>query len=281
MSWPLQEDFKPGEPMVQVPMDWFNTVSKILNTLVTVGCTIERTASPSQETPWRLIVAAAAASGGADLSNVTPLKDEAAAVVGNDTAAAHGNHVHPLAVDDTTMPLADSGTGVAGTAAFYARRDHKHPLNVDATAPAVDAGSGSAGSAATYPRRDHAHPLNVDATAPAAVAGASAVGSASTYARRDHAHGDKVPDFLADGSLTILLATSEGAAAVNGTTWGAGSTTGLRLSVVTRTRYSEADATPAIVCYYRNLTFDTKGRLAAISTEGNYTVDVPVMLTVT
>ena len=279
MSWPLQEDFKPGEPMVQVPMDWFNTVSKILNTLVTVGCTLERTASPSQETPWRLIVAAAAATGGVSLSNVTPLKDAVTAVVGNDTAAAHGTHVHPLAFD-TTKPVADTGTGEVGTAATYPHRDHKHPLNVDATPPTADAGSGSAGSAATYPRRDHAHPLNVDATAPTAVAGASAAGSAGTYARRDHAHADKAPDFLADGSLTILLATSEGAASANGSTWGAGGATGLRLSVVVRTRYSEADATPAIVCYYRDLTFDTKGRLAAISTEGSYAVDVPGVLTV-
>ncbi len=130
MSWPLQEDFKPGEPMVQVPMDWFNTVSKILNTLVTVGCTLERTACPSQETPWRLIVAAAVANS-LTLSNTTPLPP-GTATPGNEAAAAHGNHVHPLNFD-TTIPepiglAGDAGTGVD----TYARRNHVHALGAPA-----------------------------------------------------------------------------------------------------------------------------------------------------
>lgn len=122
MSWPLQDDFKPGEPVIQVPVDWFNTVSKILNTLVTVGCTLERTAQPGAETPWRLIVAAAT---GVALSNVTPLKDAATAVVGDDTAAAHGNHVHPLNVGDT-VPADIAATADKGNSTEYSRANHVH-----------------------------------------------------------------------------------------------------------------------------------------------------------
>ena len=271
MSWPLQEDFKPGEPMVQVPMDWFNTVSKILNTLVTVGCTLERTASPSQETPWRLIVAAAAATGGVSLSNVTPLKDEVTAVVGNDTAAAHGTHVHPLAFD-TTKPVADTGTGEVGTAATYPHRDHKHPLNVDATPPTADAGSGSAGSAATYPRRDHQHPLNVDATAPLPAANAAAVGTSAYYPHADHVHPAQPASFG-----TLFDPANAGVSAAKNTAWVVNNGSQSQIKIWRHRYYYDntAGSEKIVGVQHYEIYNPVTGALIEVGAESTYTVTSP------
>lgn len=53
MSWPLQEKFKDG-PITQIPRSWFETVAKILNHIEGMGIEIEKSADPSETTPWRI-----------------------------------------------------------------------------------------------------------------------------------------------------------------------------------------------------------------------------------
>jgi len=56
MTWPLQEKFAPGGPITQIPLEWFETVSAILNNIGGVNCLIEKTAAPSEANPWQVIV---------------------------------------------------------------------------------------------------------------------------------------------------------------------------------------------------------------------------------
>ncbi|KAA6378012.1 MAG: hypothetical protein EZS28_026461, partial [Streblomastix strix] len=59
-------------------------------------------------------------------SMTVPKKDGQIGSIGEETAYAAGDHVHPLNTS-TAKPLANSGTGSAGSASTYARSDHVHP----------------------------------------------------------------------------------------------------------------------------------------------------------
>ncbi|KAA6364635.1 MAG: hypothetical protein EZS28_039838, partial [Streblomastix strix] len=59
-------------------------------------------------------------------SMTVPKKDEQIGSIGEETAYAAGDHVHPLNIS-TAKPLVKSGTGSAGSASTYARSDHGHP----------------------------------------------------------------------------------------------------------------------------------------------------------
>ncbi|KAA6373588.1 MAG: hypothetical protein EZS28_030885, partial [Streblomastix strix] len=58
----------------------------------------------------------------------------------------------------TTVPKKDGQIGSIGEETAYAAGDHVHPLNTSTAKPLVNSGTGSAGSASTYARSDHVHP---------------------------------------------------------------------------------------------------------------------------
>lgn len=245
MSWPLQEDFKPGAPMIQVPMEWFNTVSKILNHLEGAGCRIHKTATPGSEAPWKISVPTSGGGSSTTLSDADPVKD---------------------------------GTKTPGTAAAASRADHVHPLNVPASGvPYYDSAAGSQGVAAEYSRSDHSHPMNVDATAPADVSmSAAAVGTIGKYARRDHVH--KLPAPANPGSTTLIGFQSEGPSdAASATSWTSGGATGLQLNIVARVRLDNASANPVLYAYVRVLKFTADGRLHSVSGEVAYAVSGTIL----
>lgn len=53
--FPLQEKFDPNGPVSQIPLDWFETVAKILNHLAAGGTVVlTKTPNPGKDSPWRI-----------------------------------------------------------------------------------------------------------------------------------------------------------------------------------------------------------------------------------
>lgn len=231
---------------------------------------------------------------GVQLASTTPAALDGSAYIGMGTTAAKSDHKHAISFPSvptpaTTVPKADGGTvavpriaGYIGDLSTYAKADHIHPLQVyDTTLPADIAGEPSAGTAYEYARRDHVHKGAALATTgtPETVALANELGAGTTAAPITHTHADRIPVDPGVGTY-VSLVTTEGAAAANGTSWGALSTgQGVKVTQVTRVRYNEGDPTPVITVYYRDWFFDKTGRLSSISTEGSYTVAQPVKVT--
>jgi len=157
-------------------------------------------------------------------------------------------------------------------------------LNLSDATPQKDASPGAAGTATTASRADHKHPLNVPASGtPEAIGDAGAQGDDTTYSRFDHVHSDKRARTSGYTITDISLGASPtpGPLAPGSNGWNVSSnTTGVKVSVLTRIRYSESDATPSIHFYYRTMTYDPCGRLLDVSTEGRVTVHVPVAVTI-
>lgn len=54
--YPLQEKFNPQGPITQVPLDWFESVAKILNYVTTAGDGyVDKTAAVGPHNPWRIV----------------------------------------------------------------------------------------------------------------------------------------------------------------------------------------------------------------------------------
>lgn len=212
----------------------------------------------------------------------TPYSDIIDGDWGTSSTGARYDHRHNLNVD--AGKPADVGTVAStGTASTYARRDHVHKGgsgSVGDTTPKVDITNGKAGTATSASREDHQHPLNVDSTNPIAIGTAASAGTSGIYAQRDHVHLDRVPIGNSTlGGTVDLRSPAEGEFATNNTGWDpVAISKGTAITVLTRVRYSEADATPAILCYSRELVIDKFGRVCAVSSEGRYTVATPVDL---
>lgn len=116
------------------------------------------------------------------LSSSTPAAVGTAAV-GVSTAAARGDHVHPVGGSTAGAAL---GTAAAGTSVEAARADHVHALPAGATV-ALALGTASAGTSAELSRVDHVHVLPAGATVALALGTASA-GVSSELSRVDHVH---------------------------------------------------------------------------------------------
>lgn len=126
--------------------------------------------------------------------------------------------------------------------------------------------------------------MNVPASGtPEPIADAGALGDDANYARGDHVHADKRARTSGYTVTDISLGTSPtpGTLAAYTNAWNvASNTTGVKVSSLTRIRYSESDATPTIHFYYRTLTYDPCGRLLDVSTEGRVSVTIPVAVTI-
>jgi hypothetical protein len=114
---------------------------------------------------------------------------------------------------------------------------------------------------------------------------ANSAGAAGTTkaAKADHVHADK----RARTSGYTVTDISLGASPTPGTlapytnAWNVSSNaTGVKVSSLSRIRYSESDPTPTIHFYYRTLTYDPNGRLLDVSTEGRVSVHIPVAVTI-
>lgn len=101
MSWPLQEKFTPGAPISQVPREWFETVSKILNYLEGAGVTIEKSADPSESNPWRIRL---------DVTDTAPAL-HATTHMG---AHAGGDDTDPIRLDELKAPTDVTSLNVSG-----------------------------------------------------------------------------------------------------------------------------------------------------------------------
>jgi hypothetical protein len=117
------------------------------------------------------------------------------------------------------------------------------------------------------------------------IADANSAGGAGTTkaAKADHVHADK----RARTSGYTVTDISLGATPTPGTlapytnVWNVSSnTTGVKVSSLTRIRYSESDPTPTIHFYYRTLTYDPNGRLLDVSSEGRVSVHIPIAVTI-
>jgi hypothetical protein len=258
----LFDRFKPGQPTTAVPTKWFNDLASWFNFLrgEGVGCevTITKPDNPSEAVP-PVIRVKVTGGGGAEMSDETPQFDGDAGLEGS--------------------------PGVSGMAA---RGDHIHPANVPFSPGFVVvppnttlAAQGSIGGSMIYARADHAHAL--DQSVVDAINTAISDGNQSVI--------DQVNELLTGisgypawgtppGGWLDLTTAGEGSQAADARTWSAAGTTGMDLYVTTRIRYSESDASPQLVAYNRILRFDQYGRIRAISSEGGYTVFVPVGLTI-
>jgi hypothetical protein len=117
------------------------------------------------------------------------------------------------------------------------------------------------------------------------IADANSAGATATTkaAKADHVHADKRARTSGYTVTDISLGASPapGTLAAYTNTWNVSSnTTGVKVSVLTRIRYSESDATPTIHFYYRTMTYDPCGRLLDVSAEGRVAVTIPVAVTI-
>jgi hypothetical protein len=72
--------------------------------------------------------AVAAAASGVQPSNVPPLADGVAAIIGTALAYARSDHVHPqFTKAGTSVPPALTASGSVGSSTDFARADHTHP----------------------------------------------------------------------------------------------------------------------------------------------------------
>jgi len=102
MSWPLPDKYPPNIPLRDlVTSEWMQTMAGIVNYLVVEYVdglpfpVIEKSATPSQQTPWKLLLPLPADS--VELSDATPLPAAESGSPGDGTTASRSNHVHPIA----------------------------------------------------------------------------------------------------------------------------------------------------------------------------------------
>jgi len=249
MSFPLPEKFKPGTPLRDmVTTEIMQTVAGILNHIVieeVEGLThpqILKTAQPGRDTPWRIQIPPAP---DIELSN--------------------------------NAPPADGGNGSAGSSPLAARGDHQHPGNYYPYTPPRD--GGSPGSSSQYARGDHSHQFNGSNVTPLSLTGGASgeAGTSSYYSRADHRHAIG-PAFFYGTSTKDLLAQNEGGVNTSQLSWQSDGQQALNITVLTRIRYDHTADVPRLDAYYRQFQFNAMGALAAVSSEGRFTVEVPSSL---
>lgn len=130
--------------------------------------------------------------------------------------------------------------------------------------------------------------LNATGSAIQTIGDANSAGGAltSSAARADHVHADKRARTSGYTVTDLSLGASPTPGTLNPytTSWNVtNNTTGVKVSVLTRIRYSESDAAPAVPTlyfYYRTLTYDPCGRLLEVSAEGRVAFHIPIAVTI-
>jgi hypothetical protein len=109
-------------------------------------------------------------------------------------------------------------------------------------------------------------------------------GAATTKAAKaDHVHADKRArtSGYTVTDLSLGASPTPGALAPRTTGWSVtNNTTGVKISELTRVRYSESDATPTLHFYYQTKTYDPNGRLLEVSAEGRVAFHIPIAVTI-
>lgn len=107
MAWPLPEKFRSNIPLRDmVTAEIMQTLCQILNNIVIEQIdglsdpTIEKTASPSPETPWKILIPAQAAADVPEPSSATPQPDTEDGAAGSLDGYSRADHSHPIALLD-------------------------------------------------------------------------------------------------------------------------------------------------------------------------------------
>lgn len=129
--------------------------------------------------------------GVSSLSGSTPTTINAGdtGTAGVSSAAARGDHEHPVSTGTPTATIEAGDTAAEGSATSLARSDHQHAVSTAAPAASVDAGDSAAeGTATSLARSDHQHAVSTGVAGTIQPDDAAAEGTATTLARSDHKH---------------------------------------------------------------------------------------------